>query len=82
MKLLKNITAKKSKYISSEKFTSELVDALHNGQVEDFKENYRQIDVLIIDDIQFLAGKEKTQEEFFHTFNFLYQKNKQIILSF
>jgi len=72
---------KKVKYISSEKFTSELVNALHNGKIEEFKENYRQIDVLIIDDIQFLAGKEKTQEEFFHTFNFLYQKNKQIILS-
>lgn len=72
---------KKVKYISSEKFTSELVTALHNGKIEDFKENYRQIDVLIIDDIQFLAGKEKTQEEFFHTFNFLYQKNKQVVLS-
>src|SRR3989344_4253792 len=72
---------KKVKYTSSEKFTSELVSALHNGKIEDFKEGYRQIDVLIIDDIQFLAGKEKTQEEFFHTFNFLYQKNKQIILS-
>lgn len=72
---------KKVKYVSSEKFTSELVSALHNGKIEDFKESYRQIDVLIIDDIQFLAGKEKTQEEFFHTFNFLYQKNKQVILS-
>ena len=72
---------KKVKYTSSEKFTSELVSALHNGKIEDFKESYRQIDVLIIDDIQFLSGKEKTQEEFFHTFNFLYQKNKQIILS-
>ncbi len=72
---------KRVKYISSEKFTSELVSALHNGRTEDFKENYRQIDVLIIDDIQFLAGKEKTQEEFFHTFNFLHQKNKQVIIS-
>jgi chromosomal replication initiator protein len=72
---------KKIRYISSEKFTSELVDALYNGQVEEFKNKYRQIDVLIIDDIQFLAGKEKTQEEFFHTFNALYQNNKQIILS-
>jgi chromosomal replication initiator protein len=72
---------KKICYISSEKFTSELVDALYNGQVEEFKNKYRQIDVLIIDDIQFLAGKEKTQEEFFHTFNALYQNNKQIILS-
>ncbi len=72
---------KKVKYISTEKFTSELVKALYGGKIEEFKEGYRQIDVLIIDDIQFLAGKEKTQEEFFHTFNFLYQKNKQIILS-
>lgn len=72
---------KKVKYLSSEKFTSELVNALHNGKMEEFKENYRQTDILIIDDVQFLAGKEKTQEEFFHTFNFLYQKNKQIILS-
>ncbi|HRY52232.1 MAG TPA: chromosomal replication initiator protein DnaA [Candidatus Portnoybacteria bacterium] len=72
---------KKVKYVSSEKFTSELVNSLHNGKVEEFKEAYRQIDVLIIDDIQFLSGKEKTQEEFFHTFNFLYQKNKQIVLS-
>ena len=72
---------KRVKYISSEKFTSELVGALHNGKIDNFKESYRQIDVLIIDDVQFLAGKEKTQEEFFHTFNFLYQKNKQIVLS-
>jgi chromosomal replication initiator protein len=72
---------KRVKYISSEKFTSELVSALHNNRVERFKEDYRQIDVLIIDDVQFLAGKEKTQEEFFHTFNYLYQKNKQVILS-
>lgn len=72
---------KRVKYTSSEKFTSELVAALHNGRVEDFKEAYRQVDILIIDDVQFLAGKEKTQEEFFHVFNFLYQNNKQVILS-
>jgi len=72
---------KKICYISSEKFTSELVDALYNGQIENFKNAYRQTDVLIIDDIQFLAGKEKTQEEFFHTFNALYQNNKQIVIS-
>jgi len=68
-------------YTTSEKFTSELVEALYNGQIDAFKNSYRQIDVLIIDDIQFLAGKEKTQEEFFHTFNALYQNNKQIIIS-
>ena len=82
-----NETARESKgtkkicYISSDKFTGELVNALYNGQVENFKNKYRQIDVLIIDDIQFLAGKEKTQEEFFHTFNALYQNNKQVIIS-
>ncbi len=73
--------AKKIYYTSSDKFTGELVNALYNGQVENFKNKYRQIDVLIIDDIQFLAGKEKTQEEFFHTFNTLYQNNKQVIIS-
>lgn len=72
---------KKVKYTSTDKFTSELVDALYNGQIDEFKNKYQKIDVLIIDDIQFLTGKEKTQEEFFHIFNILYQKNKQIILS-
>jgi chromosomal replication initiator protein len=73
--------SKKIKYIPSEKFTSEVVAAIKNHSMEQFKLKYRAIDVLIIDDIQFLAGKEKTQEEFFHTFNTLYEKNKQIILS-
>jgi chromosomal replication initiator protein len=72
---------KKIKYISSEKFATELINALKNGQIEKFKEDYRKIDVLIIDDVQFLTGKEKTQEEFFHIFNSLYQKNKQIVIS-
>jgi len=72
---------KKVCYTNSEKFTSELVDALYKGKMTEFKNNYRKIDVLIIDDVQFLAGKEKTQDEFFHTFNALYQNNKQIILS-
>jgi chromosomal replication initiator protein len=72
---------KKVKYTSSEKFSSELVSALREGKMEKFKDDYRKIDVLIIDDVQFLTGKEKTQEEFFHTFNALYQKNKQIIIS-
>jgi len=71
----------KVKYISSDKFTGELVNALHQGKMEEFKEKYRQIDMLIIDDIQFLAGREKTQTEFFHLFNTLYQNNKQIIIS-
>jgi chromosomal replication initiator protein len=77
----KNFPKKKVKYLSSEKFTSEVVNAIKNRTIEKLKSLYRGIDVLIIDDIQFLAGKEKTQEEFFHTFNALYDKNKQIILS-
>jgi len=79
--IVKNIPSKKVKYISAEKFTSEVVSAIRNHNVENLKNKYRFLDVLIIDDIQFLAGKEKTQEEFFHTFNALYEKNKQIILS-
>jgi len=71
----------KVKYVSSEVFTSELIDAIRAQKMEDFKKKYRKIDVLIIDDIQFLAGKEKTQIEFFHTFNALYEANKQIIIS-
>jgi chromosomal replication initiator protein len=71
----------KVKYVSSEVFTTELIDAIRNQKMEDFKKKYRKIDVLIIDDIQFLAGKEKTQIEFFHTFNALYEANKQIIIS-
>jgi len=69
------------KYVSSEVFTSELINAIRSQKMEDFKRKYRKIDVLIIDDIQFLAGKEKTQIEFFHTFNALYEANKQIIVS-
>ena len=72
---------KKIKYLDSEKFTNEFIDSLKNGSTSNFKEKYRKADVLIIDDVQFLAKKEQTQEEFFHTFNALYEKNKQIILS-
>ncbi len=72
---------KKVKYLPSEKFTSGVVASIKSQNMEGFKSKLRAIDVLIIDDIQFLAGKEKTQEEFFHTFNSLYEKNKQIILS-
>jgi len=71
----------KIKYVSSESFTSELINAIRQQKMEEFKRKYRKIDVLIIDDIQFLAGKEKTQIEFFHTFNALYEANKQIIIS-
>lgn len=79
--VLKKTPDKKIKYASSEKFTNELVEAISGKNTKPFKEMYRKIDVLIIDDIQFLAGKEKTQEEFFHTFNTLYENNKQIVLS-
>jgi len=71
----------KVKYMASERFTTELINALREKDMENFKERYRACDVLLIDDIQFLSGKEKTQEEFFHTFNHLYTNNKQIILS-
>ncbi|PIR04999.1 MAG: chromosomal replication initiator protein DnaA [Candidatus Liptonbacteria bacterium CG11_big_fil_rev_8_21_14_0_20_35_14] len=69
------------KYVSSEKFTSDVVWAIKNNRMEDIKSRYRDVDVLIIDDIQFIGGKEKTEEEFFHTFNTLYSLNKQIIIS-
>jgi len=79
--ILKDDPTRKVKYVSAEKFASELVSSIQCGEMEKFKEKYRKIDLLIIDDIQFLSGKEKTQEEFFHTFNALYEKNKQIIIS-
>ncbi len=79
--VIKNFPAKKIKYIPSEKFTAGVVSSIKNHDMEDFKTRYRAVDVLILDDVQFLAGKEKTQEEFFHTFNSLYEDNKQIILS-
>jgi len=71
----------KISYISSEKFTNELIDSIKDGSTKNFREKYRNVDVLLIDDIQFLSNKESTQEEFFHTFNTLYDANKQIIIS-
>jgi len=68
-------------YVSSEKFAIDFVNAIQNGKIQQFSSFYRKMDVLIIDDIQFFAGKEKTQEEIFHIFNTLHQSNKQIILS-
>lgn len=79
--VLKRDSSKKIKYASSEKFTNELIEAISGKNTKTFKNMYRDIDILIIDDIQFLAGKEKTQEEFFHTFNTLYENGKQIVLS-
>jgi len=79
--IVKNFPQKKVQYIPTEKFVSEVISSIRNHQIVKLKSAYQAIDTLIIDDVQFLAGKEKTQEEFFYIFNSLYEKNKQIILS-
>ena len=71
----------KVKYVTSEAFTNEIIDAIRNQTVKSFQEKYRTVDCLIIDDIQFLEKKERTQEEFFHTFNELREADKQIVIS-
>ncbi|MDR6120826.1 chromosomal replication initiator protein [Bacillus sp. SLBN-46] len=68
-------------YLSSEKFTNEFINSIRDNKAENFRNKYRNVDILLIDDIQFLAGKESTQEEFFHTFNALHEESKQIIIS-
>jgi len=68
-------------YYSSEKFTNELINSLRHGKMEEFRNKFRSIDILLIDDIQFIAGKKSTQEEFFHTFNALYESHKQIVVT-
>lgn len=72
---------KRVMYVSSERFTNEFIQSISQGKGEQFKNRYRSIDCLLIDDIQFLAGKESTQEEFFHTFNALHQNNKQVVMT-
>src|SRR3989338_2183574 len=79
--IIKNFPQKKVRYATSEKFTTELIDSIKSQKIAFFKEKYQKMDLLIIDDIQFLSGKEKTQQEFFHIFNALYQLNKQIVIS-
>lgn len=79
--ILENNPKAKILYINSEKFTNDYVQAIKSGTIEQFKRDYRSVDALIIDDIQFIAGKEQTQEEFFHTFNALHQNDKQIVIT-
>jgi len=79
--VLKSDPKKKVIYTSCETFTSEFIGALQNKTINDFKNKYRSVDVLLVDDIQFLANKEGTQEEFFHTFNILHQANRQIVIT-
>jgi len=79
--IIKNNKKFKVSYYSSEKFMNELVNCIRYGKMEEFRTKFRNMDVLLIDDIQFIAGKERTQEEFFHTFNALYESHKQIIVT-
>lgn len=79
--ILEHSPSSKVVYISSEKFTNEFINSIRDNRAESFRNKYRNIDILLIDDIQFIAGKESTQEEFFHTFNALHEERKQIIIS-
>jgi len=79
--IIKNDSEKLIVYVTSETFTNEVVEALQRRKMENFRKRYRNVDALIIDDIQFFAGKDRTQEEFFHTFNTLHEAGKQLIIS-
>ncbi len=79
--MIKNDPKAKVVYVSSEAFTNEFIDSLSKKKIEEFRKKYRKIDLLLIDDVQFFAKKEQTQEEFFHTFNELYQQKKQIVIT-
>ena len=79
--VLKTRPETKIVFTTSEQFTNELINAIKDDKNREFREKYRMVDLLLIDDIQFLGGKETTQEEFFHTFNDLYQNNKHIVIT-
>lgn len=79
--IIKKNPKKKIIYVSCEKFTNDFIQSISSGKINDFKKQYRDADVLLVDDIQFLAGKEGTQEEFFYTFNTLHQTNRQIVMT-
>ena len=80
-RISQNMPTKKILYVSGEQFTTELITALREHKINAFKEKYRKVDVLLVDDVQFLAGKDATQEEFFHTFNELHNLDKQIVIA-
>ncbi|MFZ2588219.1 chromosomal replication initiator protein DnaA [Paucilactobacillus nenjiangensis] len=80
-KMMEDNSNTRVKYVTSEAFTNDFINAIQTGQQEQFRQEYRQLDLLLVDDIQFFADKEGTQEEFFHTFNALYEENKQIVLT-